>query len=197
MALGSGARCSVSLFACWRRGRWGGVDPRDPPQAQGTTPCPAAVARGRLPPVRTSPVAGRNLGPEVPPDAPVPVPWASARVRRSSLQARPSRLVGAVRSVSPAWAAAGSRLRRCVSAGLRRLGSAALDLAGVAAGRYDVYWERSLQPWDIAAGIVLVREAGGYVSDADGGTDMLGSGSVIAGNEIMHRELLALLKNAA
>ena len=79
---------------------------------------------------------------------------------------------------------------------VRRLGSAALDLAGVAAGRYDVYWERSLQPWDIAAGIVLVREAGGYVSDADGGTDMLGSGSVIAGNEIMQREMLSLLRSA-
>jgi myo-inositol-1(or 4)-monophosphatase len=79
---------------------------------------------------------------------------------------------------------------------VRRLGSAALDLACVAAGRYDAYWERSLQPWDMAAGIVLVREAGGYVADADGGTSMLEKGSVVAGNEALQRDLLGLLRNA-
>ena len=57
--------------------------------------------------------------------------------------------------------------------GMRRLGAAALDLAYVACGRFDAYWERGLNSWDMAAGIVLVREAGGFVSDADGGADPL------------------------
>ncbi len=67
-------------------------------------------------------------------------------------------------------------------AGVRRFGSAALDLAYVAAGRYDGYWERELSSWDMAAGLLLVREAGGYLSDISGGTDILESGSVIAAN---------------
>jgi myo-inositol-1(or 4)-monophosphatase len=79
-------------------------------------------------------------------------------------------------------------------AGLRGLGSAALDLAFVAAGRFDAYWERNLSAWDLAAGIVLVREAGGYVSDLDGGEAMLDKGHVIAGNETMHREVLKALR---
>ena len=58
-------------------------------------------------------------------------------------------------------------------AGLRRFGAAALDLAWVAAGRFDAYWERDLSPWDIAAGLILVREAGGFVTDLDGGDDAL------------------------
>ena len=69
-----------------------------------------------------------------------------------------------------------------VCAGIRRYGSAALDLAWVAAGRFDGFWERDLKPWDIAAGIVLVREAGGYVEEIDGG-DVLKTGSIVAGNE--------------
>lgn len=69
-----------------------------------------------------------------------------------------------------------------VCAGVRRWGSAALDLAYVAAGRYDGFWERELQPWDMAAGVVLVREAGGMISDLRNGKDMLGRGSVIAAN---------------
>jgi myo-inositol-1(or 4)-monophosphatase len=81
-------------------------------------------------------------------------------------------------------------------AGLRRFGAAALDLAWIAAGRFDVYWERDLQPWDMAAGLLLVREAGGYVTDLDGGDAMLGKGHIIAGNETMHRELLGILKAA-
>jgi myo-inositol-1(or 4)-monophosphatase len=81
-------------------------------------------------------------------------------------------------------------------AGLRRFGAAALDLAWVAAGRLDSYWERDLSPWDMAAGILLVREAGGFVSDADGGEAMLSKGHIVAGNETMHRELLRLLKGA-
>jgi len=81
-------------------------------------------------------------------------------------------------------------------AGLRRFGAAALDLAWVAAGRLDAYWERDLGPWDMAAGLILVREAGGFVSDLDGGDAMLTKGHIAAGNEAMHRELLRLLKEA-
>jgi len=81
-------------------------------------------------------------------------------------------------------------------AGLRRFGSAALDLAWVAAGRLDAYWERNLSPWDMAAGILIVREAGGFVSDCEGKDRMLESGSVVAGNDTLHRDLLALLKAA-
>ncbi len=80
---------------------------------------------------------------------------------------------------------------------VRRMGAASLDLAMVAAGRLDAYWERSLQPWDIAAGLVLVREAGGFVSDAEGGDAMLEKGSVVVGNDVIQRALLALIKNAA
>jgi myo-inositol-1(or 4)-monophosphatase len=81
-------------------------------------------------------------------------------------------------------------------AGLRRFGAATLDLAWIAAGRLDAYWERDLSPWDIAAGSILVREAGGFVSDFDGGDAMLAKGQVAAGNETMHGELLRLLKEA-
>ena len=81
-----------------------------------------------------------------------------------------------------------------VTAGIRRFGAASLDLAYVAAGRFDGFWERSLQAWDIAAGIVLVREAGGMVSDLNGGTDMLGSGTVLASNEYLQPQILKLLK---
>lgn len=65
--------------------------------------------------------------------------------------------------------------------GIRRFGSAALDLAYVAAGRFDGFWERNLKPWDIAAGIVLVTEAGGVVEEIDGG-DVLDTGNIIASN---------------
>jgi myo-inositol-1(or 4)-monophosphatase len=82
-------------------------------------------------------------------------------------------------------------------AGLRRFGSAALDFAWVAAGRLDVYWERNLSPWDMAAGLLLVREAGGFVSDLDGGDAILSKGHVIAGNETLHPELLKVLQQAA
>jgi myo-inositol-1(or 4)-monophosphatase len=78
-------------------------------------------------------------------------------------------------------------------AGIRRSGSAAIDLAWVAAGRFDAYWERNLKPWDLAAGIVLVREAGGLVSDLAGGPDMLGSGGILVGNGIIHDSLLKVL----
>jgi myo-inositol-1(or 4)-monophosphatase len=79
------------------------------------------------------------------------------------------------------------------TAGVRRAGSAALDLAWVASGRFDGYWQHGLSPWDIAAGIVILREAGGLVSDAAGGDKMLATGSLVAGNENIHARLLALL----
>jgi myo-inositol-1(or 4)-monophosphatase len=81
-------------------------------------------------------------------------------------------------------------------AGLRRFGAAALDLAWVAAGRLDAYWERSLSPWDMAAGIALVREAGGFVTDLDGREAMLASGGILAGNDDIHRAILRVLKDA-
>jgi myo-inositol-1(or 4)-monophosphatase len=83
-----------------------------------------------------------------------------------------------------------------VCGALRGLGSAALDLAYVAAGRADVYWERNLKSWDFAAGVILIREAGGFVSDADGGPDFLVTRSIACGNEILHRELVGLLRQA-
>jgi myo-inositol-1(or 4)-monophosphatase len=83
-----------------------------------------------------------------------------------------------------------------VTAGVRRTGAAALDLAWVAAGRFDGFWERNLRAWDLAAGIVILREAGGFVSDADGKDKMLETGSVVAGNESIQRKLLKQLKAA-
>ncbi len=83
-----------------------------------------------------------------------------------------------------------------VSAGIRRFGSAALDLAYVAAGRFEGFWETGLQPWDIAAGILLVREAGGIITEIDGGDKMLDSGSVIAANSNMHGPLRQILRSA-
>ena len=82
------------------------------------------------------------------------------------------------------------------SAGVRRLGAASLDLAWTAAGRLDGFWERNLRPWDLAAGIVILREAGGYVSDAEGKDGILEKGNIVAGNEAIHRHLLKLLKTA-
>ena len=68
-------------------------------------------------------------------------------------------------------------------AGVRRWGAAALDLAYVAAGRFDGYWERGLNPWDIAAGILIVREAGGFVEAVDPEADIFDSGALIAAAE--------------
>jgi myo-inositol-1(or 4)-monophosphatase len=77
--------------------------------------------------------------------------------------------------------------------GLRRCGSAALDLAYVAAGRYDGYWELALSPWDVAAGALLVREAGGRVTDARGADDWLRGGSIVATNGLVHDLILSRL----
>jgi myo-inositol-1(or 4)-monophosphatase len=87
------------------------------------------------------------------------------------------------------------------SGGVRRPGSAALDLCDVAAGRFDGFWELALSPWDVAAGALLVREAGGVVTDHAGSTDVTTRrGSVVAGNPAIHawlRELLHESRNAA
>jgi myo-inositol-1(or 4)-monophosphatase len=82
-------------------------------------------------------------------------------------------------------------------AGVRRYGSAALDLAWVAAGRYDGFWERGLKSWDMAAGLLLITEAGGKVTDLDGGEEMLESGNILAANLDMHPLIFEKLKLAA
>jgi Archaeal fructose-1,6-bisphosphatase and related enzymes of inositol monophosphatase family len=81
-------------------------------------------------------------------------------------------------------------------AGVRRFGAASLDLAYVAAGRLDGFWERDLKPWDTAAGLLMINEAGGKVTNADGGDDVLGAGSVCAANLDLHPLLLEKLKAA-
>jgi myo-inositol-1(or 4)-monophosphatase len=81
-------------------------------------------------------------------------------------------------------------------AGIRRFGSAALDLAWVAAGRYDGYFESALQPWDVAAGILLVREAGGFVSDYRGGDNPVARQEIVAGNDQIHNKLHKLVAGA-
>ena len=83
---------------------------------------------------------------------------------------------------------------RC--AGVRRFGAASLDLAYVAAGRVDGYWERELSPWDMAAGILLVKEAGGLVRDMDGGEDMLRAGSILAAPAETHERFARILSEA-
>lgn len=81
-------------------------------------------------------------------------------------------------------------------AGVRRFGSAALDLAYVAAGRFDGFWEFGLKPWDIAAGLLIVREAGGMVSDITGKGNLLESGNVLAANDAIHVALGRVLQRA-
>jgi myo-inositol-1(or 4)-monophosphatase len=80
-----------------------------------------------------------------------------------------------------------------VSAGIRRMGVASLDLAYVASGRFDVFFEENCKPWDIAAGILFVSEAGGTVTELDGGNSMLESGSILAANAVFHQNIRSLL----
>ena len=82
------------------------------------------------------------------------------------------------------------------TAGVRRFGAASLDLCWLAAGRYDAFWERDLAAWDIAAGILMVREAGGVVTDLSGGQKMLEGGDILASNEALHPQYLKLLRDA-
>ena len=81
-------------------------------------------------------------------------------------------------------------------AGVRRFGAAALDLAWVAAGRFDGFWERDLGAWDVAAGLLLVSEAGGMVTSADGGEHELTGGSICAASSAMHALILERLRAA-
>jgi len=81
-------------------------------------------------------------------------------------------------------------------AGVRRTGTSALDLAWTAAGRFDAYWERGIKPWDMAAGIVLVREAGGAICDLSGGTEMFEKSEVLATNSSLQKAFLPLLTGA-
>ena len=94
------------------------------------------------------------------------------------------RFLGEVRTVMPEVAS------------LRRFSSATLDLAYVAAGRLDAFWERGLGTWDIAAGILLIQEAGGFTTDPSGTNDLLKTGNIVAGNSDIHAALLKLLKSA-
>lgn len=80
---------------------------------------------------------------------------------------------------------------------IRRTGSACLDLAYVAAGRFDAYWERGLKAWDKAAGSLIVREAGGYVSELDGGRNVVSGTGILAANPTLHAELLKRLNPSA
>lgn len=82
------------------------------------------------------------------------------------------------------------------SAGVRRCGAAALDLAYVAAGRYDAFWETGLQPWDMAAGILLVQEAGGLVADYQGGSSFLDSGHIVAASPKAFKPVLQTVNQA-
>lgn len=77
------------------------------------------------------------------------------------------------------------------SAGIRRMGAASLDLAYVAAGRFDGFWEMSLKPWDLAAGLLLISEAGGFASDFSGGNSMMQTGNIVCGNPKVFKHLLS------
>jgi myo-inositol-1(or 4)-monophosphatase len=77
--------------------------------------------------------------------------------------------------------------------GIRRMGAASLDLAYVAAGRLDGYWEMNLKPWDMAAGILLIQEAGGFIGDFVGGNSMMESGNIVCGNNKVFKPLLSIV----
>lgn len=81
-------------------------------------------------------------------------------------------------------------------AGIRRLGSAALDLAWVAAGRFDGFWESNLKPWDVAAGMLLIREAGGFVTDYRGQDLSRERNQYLAANDVLHSKLHKLVANS-
>ena len=120
------------------------------------------------------------------------------RVRVSSIDTPTRALIGTgfpfkhLEEVEPYLAQMGRVMRS--TAGIRRAGAAALDLADVACGRFEAFWELSLSPWDIAAGILLVREAGGLVTDLDGREAAITAGPIVAGNPPMHAWLLETLR---
>ncbi|HDL18435.1 MAG TPA: inositol monophosphatase [Bacteroidetes bacterium] len=76
---------------------------------------------------------------------------------------------------------------------VRRAGSAALDLAYTACGRFDGFWEFKLNPWDIGAGLLLIQEAGGIITDPLGGTDFFDSGNLVAGNSVVHKKMIEII----
>lgn len=82
------------------------------------------------------------------------------------------------------------------SSGVRRTGACSIDLCWTAAGRFDGYWETGLSPWDMAAGILMVKEAGGYVTDYDGGQKMFEKTNIVAGNEHIKNKLMKMINDA-
>ena len=122
------------------------------------------------------------------------------RITVSSLRDPPRALIGTgfpfkTLEVLPRYVSQFSLIMRG-TAGIRRAGAAALDLANVACGRFDAFWELVLAPWDVAAGILLVEEAGGVVTDLDGNAAALTAGAFVAGNPAMHAWLLQTLRRA-
>lgn len=119
------------------------------------------------------------------------------RIRVSGIQRLDRALLGtgfpfaAIKQIDP-WLKT-FRTLLLKTSGIRRSGSASLDLAHVAAGRFDGFWELSLKSWDMAAGVLLVREAGGLVSDFEGGQDFLASGNIVAANSAVFNELLRVI----
>ena len=123
------------------------------------------------------------------------------RVRVSPIDALPHALIGTgfpfkALHLLPEYTAQLAAVLRA-TAGVRRAGSAALDLCHVATGWFDGFWELTLAPWDVAAGALIVREAGGVVTRLDGGDDVIGDGSIIAGNPTIHALLAPLVRTAA
>lgn len=122
------------------------------------------------------------------------------RIRVSSRRGLPGALIGtgipfsgyALENISPYLAALQEIAGQ--TSGIRRPGSAALDLAYVAAGRFDAFWEMNLNSWDMAAGILLVKEAGGLVSDFHGGHDYMDSGNVVCGGPKVFKPILQIVK---
>jgi myo-inositol-1(or 4)-monophosphatase len=124
-----------------------------------------------------------------------------SRIAVSDIDVMPHALIGTgfpfkALHLLPVYTTQLSAVLRATS-GVRRAGSAALDLCHVASGWFDGFWELDLAPWDVAAGTLIVREAGGIVTRLDGGTDMLARGSVIAGNPVIHAALGALVRDTA
>jgi myo-inositol-1(or 4)-monophosphatase len=95
----------------------------------------------------------------------------------------------------PEYTAQFSAVLRRVS-GIRRAGAAAIDLCHVATGYFDGFWELSLAPWDVAAGVLIIREAGGVVTRIDGNSDVIGPGSILAGNPVIHSALGRVVREA-
>jgi len=80
-----------------------------------------------------------------------------------------------------------------VTQGMRRFGSAAIDMAYVACGRFDFFWEEGLKPWDVAAGILIVKEAGGKISDYNKKNDYLFGQTMVASNKLLHGRIIKIL----